>query len=102
MTHQILTRFFVASLIFLGEGALASEVNSRSDVAAAAIGNTVQSLPAVFLDDPETESQLVLTFHYLAPASSPLPTRFLDYSTFIASHAIVYSPANPRAPPVPV
>ncbi len=53
MTHQILTRFFVASLIILGEGAFTSEINSRSDVSATAIGNTVQSLTTVFFDDPE-------------------------------------------------
>lgn len=102
MTHQILTRFFVASLIILGEGAFVSEVNSRSDIAAAAIGNTVQSLPAVFLDDPETGSQLVLTLPSLAPASSPLTDKVLDYSAFLASDAFEYSSSNPRAPPVPV
>ncbi len=102
MTHQILTRFFVASLIILGEGAFAAEVNSRSDVITAAIGNTVQSLPAAFLDNPEAESQLILSVPYLAPTSSPLINKALDTSTFLAANAIEYSPANPRAPPVPV
>ena len=102
MTQQILTRFFVASLIILGEGAFTSEVNSRSDVSAVSIGNTAQFLPAVFLDDPEPGSQLLLSHPYLALASYPLTYKVLDYSTFIASDAIEYSPSNPRAPPVPV
>lgn len=102
MTHQILTRFFVTSLILLGEGAFTSEGNSRSDAAAAAIDNTVQFLPTAFLDDSEAGSQLVLNLPYLAPASSPLTDKVLDASTFLAADAIEYSPANPRAPPVPV
>lgn len=102
MTHQILTRIFVASLIILGEGAFTSEVNSRSDVSVAAIGNTVQSLPTAFLDDPEAGPQLVLTLPYLTPASSPLTDKVLDYPAFLAADAIEYSPSNPRAPPVPV
>lgn len=99
MTHQILTRFFVASLIILGEGAFTSEVNSRSDVAAASIGNIIQSLPTTFSDDPEIGSQLVITHPYLSPNNSPLTNELLDYSTFIAANATAYSPSNPRAPP---
>jgi len=102
MTHQILTRFFVASLIILGEGAFTSEINSRSDVSATATGNTVQSLTTVFFDDPEAGSQLALTFPYSTPARSPLTDKVLNYSTFLAADAIEYSPSNPRAPPVPV
>ena len=102
MTHQFLTRFFVASLIFLGEGAFTSEINSRSDNSAAAIGNTVQLIPTAFFDDPEAGSQALVSLAYLTPASSPLTDIVLDNSTFIASDAIEYSPSNPRAPPVPV
>lgn len=102
MTHLILTKFFVASLILLGEGAFTSEINSRSDANAVAIGNAVQSLPSVFLNDPEAGSQLVLSPPYLTPASSPLTDNVLEPSTSIASKAVEYSPANPRAPPVPV
>jgi hypothetical protein len=65
MTHQILTSFFVASLIILGEGAVTFEINSHSDVSATAIGNTVQSLTTVFFDDPEAGSQPALTPPYL-------------------------------------
>ncbi len=101
MTHQILTKFFVASLIILGEGAFTPEINSRSDVSATAIGNTVQSLNTVLFDDPEAESQLALTTPYLTPENSPLTDNVLDYSTLLATDAIEYSPSNPRAPPVP-
>jgi len=102
MTHQILTRFFVASLILLGEGAFTSEINSRSDDSADAIGNTVQSIPTAFFDDPKDGSQAVLTLPYLTPASFHLTDNVLDHSTFFAADAIKYSPSNPRAPPVPV
>ena len=102
MTHQILTRFFVAILIILGEAAFTSEINSRSDVSATAIGNTVQSLTTVFFDDPEAGSQAVLTLPYLTPESSPLTNNVLDYPAFLAADASEYSPSNPRAPPVPV
>jgi len=102
MTHQFLTRFFVASLIILGEGAFTSEINSRSDVSADAIGNTVQSLPTAFFDDPEDESQLALALPYLTTESTPLTGKVLDHSTALATDASQYSPSNPRAPPVPV
>jgi hypothetical protein len=102
MTHQILTRFFVASLIILGEGVFTFEINSRSDDSAAAIGNTFQPIPIAFFDDPEPGSQLVLTLPYPAPARTPLTDNLLDYSTFLAADATEYSPSNPRAPPVPV
>lgn len=102
MTHQILTKFFVASLIILGEGAFTSEVNSRTDVAAVTIGNTIQSLPTAFSDDPELGSEPVLTHLYLAPKNPPLTNKVLDHPTFFAADAIEYSPSNPRAPPVPV
>ena len=102
MTHQILTRFFVASLIILGEGAFTSEINSRSDDSAAAIGNTVQPIPIAFFDDPEAGSQALLSLPYSTPASSSLTDIVLDNSTFLAADAIEYSPSNPRAPPVPV
>jgi len=101
MTHQFLTRFFVASLILLGEGAFTSEINSRSDDSAAAIGNTVQSIPTAFFDDPEAGSKSLLSFA-LTPASSPLTDIVLDNAAFLATDAIEYSPSNPRAPPVPV
>ncbi len=102
MIQQILTRFFVASLIILGEGAFSCEVSSRSDVSVAAIGNTVQSLPDAFLDAPEAGSELLLTLPYLTPASSPLTDEVLDYPAFLTADAVDYSPSNPRAPPVPV
>jgi hypothetical protein len=102
MTHQILTRFFIASLIILGEGVFTCEVNLRSDVSVATIGNTFLSLPTAFLDNPEAGSHHVLSLPYLTPASSPLTDKVLDTPAFLVPDAIAYSPSNPRAPPVPV
>ena len=102
MTHQFLTRFFVASLIILGEGAFSFEINPRSDDSSAAIGNTVQSIATTIFDDPEVGSQALPALPYLTPASSPLTDIVVDSSTFLAIHANEYTPRNPRAPPVPV
>ena len=102
MTHLFLTRFFVASLIILGEGAFTSEINTRSEDPSAATSNTVQLVPTAFFDDPEAGSQALLPLAYLTPARSPLTDIVLDNASILATGAIEYSPSNPRAPPVPV
>ncbi len=101
MTPHIWTRVFVASLILLGDGVFASEINHSDDVDAVAGDHSFQiSLPAL-LDESGTKWQP------LVPGVNTAETTYHPASQTIsaASHAVLdtrtYHPLNPRAPPIP-
>jgi len=101
MTQQIWTRVFVASLILLGDGVFASEINHSDDINAVTGDNIFQiSLPAL-PDESGTKWQPLL------PGVSTAETTYNRTSLTItaASHPVpdthTYHPLNPRAPPIP-
>ena len=102
MTHHIWTRIFAASLILLGDGVFASEINHRDDIDAVKGNNIFQiSLPAL-LDESGTKWQPLI-----ASVNTEETTYNQTSITVTAvSHSVpdthTYHPLNPRAPPIPV
>ena len=99
--YQIWTRIVVASLILLGDSALASEINQRSDAEAIASGNTVQVSQAESSDDSGSRWKPIFT-----GANSIQSKVNLRYQTLApVVHSIAYTSNydiyNPRAPPIP-
>lgn len=99
--YQIWTKIVVASLILLGDSALASEINHRSDVEAVASGNTVQVSQTESLDDSGPRWQPILT------GANSIQTKVNHKYKTLAPvvHSIAYTSKydiyNPRAPPFP-
>ena len=101
MMCQIWIRIVVASLILLGESALASESNHRSDAEAIASGNTVQASQAESLDDSDSRWKPVLTG--VNSIQSKVNLRYQTLTTLIHSntYSYKYKLYNSRAPPAP-
>lgn len=91
----------VASLLLLGDGAFASELNQRSDIEALANDITSQISQQTDPGNSGPEWQTVLMV-----ANAILPLNDPENLTFAAlaptvSGTLKYSPSNPRAPPLP-
>jgi hypothetical protein len=101
MTHRIWTRVFAASLILLGDGVFASEINHSDDLVAVTGDNIFQiSLPAL-LDESGTNWQpLIASVNTEATAYNQT-----SLTITAVSHSVpdthTYHPLNPRAPPIP-
>lgn len=99
MTYQIWTRIVVASLILLGDSAIASEISQRNDTEAVVSGNTVQISQPESLDDSDSMWQPLLTG---ANSIQNKVTHRYQTSTTLANantNSSEYSLYNSRAPP---
>ena len=101
MTHHIWTRVFAASLILLGDGVFASEINHRDDINAVTGDNIFQiSLPALLVEGGTNWQPLI-------PDVNTAETTYNRTSLTITAvlHSVpdthTYHPLNPRAPPIP-
>jgi len=100
MTHQIWTRIIIASLILLGDGALASEISQRSNVETIPGNNTalISYSDAIDNSDP--------TWHPLFTSSNFKHNRDIKkYQTLATLVGLNTSPTkyklyHSRAPPV--
>lgn len=101
MMHRVWKKVVIAGLIILGEGAIASESNQRSDDSYETNSNAVQLAQPVVLDDTGS-----MWKPSPAGANTIQPDISLTHQTFAAETALVsdllkYHSFNPRAPPVP-
>jgi len=101
MKHRFWTKFVVAGLVVMGEGAFASESSERGNDRYESNGNAIQlSLPEV-LDDAGSGPRPPM-----ASANSTQPginhsTQSFTAVTAPVSDLLKYHPFNPRAPPLP-
>lgn len=101
MMFQIWTIIVVASLILLGDSALASEINHRSDAEAVASGTTVQ------VSQPESPDDSVSRWQPILTGANSIQTKVNNkYKTLAPvvrsiAYTSKYGIYNPRAPPVP-
>lgn len=99
MTHLIWSRFFVASLIFLGDGAPIPDVNHRSDAEASIINHVVEASTSAFTDDPQSNYHPALIGDNELQAASNLVYQTSSTEKRVVSYNNKYRPFNPRAPP---
>ena len=98
MKYQIWTRIVVTSLILLGDSALASEINHRSD--AVASGNAVQVYQPELLDDSDSKWQPTFTEANSTQTKANLRYQTLAPIVYSTTYTTKYNLYNPRAPPV--
>ena len=100
MTHLIWTKFFVASLIFLGDGPLTHEVNHRSDIETSIISHTVEVSTSTYSDDLESNYHPTITGDNKLETNSNLIYQGLPSGNRSGSYSNKYHRFNPHAPPV--
>ena len=100
MTHLIWTKFFVASLIFLGDGPVTHEVNHRSDIETSIISHIAEATSYKFSDDLESNSHPTLISDNKLETDSSLIYQGLSPANRSVSYSSRYHTFNPRAPPV--
>ena len=100
MTHLIWTKFFVASLIFLGDGPVTHEVNHRSDIEASTISQIVEASTYKVSDDLESNYHPTLITDNKLETDSSLIYQSLSSANRSGSYSNKYHTFNPRAPPV--
>lgn len=99
MMRHIWTRIAVTSLILLGDGAFASEINPRGDIEAATSGSIAQISLQTFLDDSESSGQPVpLAVYAVSPVIKPAKI-IISALAHTTADTHNYHPLNPRAPP---
>jgi len=99
MTHQIWTRIVIATLILMGDSALASKISHRSDAEAIASGNTVQVSQSESPDDSDTKWQPVLTDASFIQNKVNLKFQALTTLIHLNAYSSEHNLYNSRAPP---
>jgi hypothetical protein len=102
MARHIWSKLFVASLVFLGEGAFASETNHRNEVDAVTAGSIIQLSDASLLSDPEPQWSALHIYSYLSTVTPNFTLLTLCSVTFFSPAAVQYQTYNPRAPPITI
>lgn len=99
MTRYIWTRIFVASLVFLGDWAIAAESRQRIDIEVAACEIEAQILKQTVLDDSESSVEpAIIRFNTTPPAVFTINHQ-LALVAYTEPGKLKYSPLHPRAPP---
>lgn len=102
MARHVWSKLFVASLVFLGEGAFASETNHRNDVDTVTTGSIAQLSDASLLSDPEPQWPPLQNYSYLSTVTPNSTLLTLCSVTFFSPTSIQYQTYNPRAPPITI
>lgn len=98
---RLWARIVVATLVILGEGALASEISQRSDDRHENGSNHAVISQEIILDDPGSSWNPSSACIDIVWPNASL-TRFgIAVVSVFTSASIEYRPYNPRAPPVP-
>ena len=99
MSYQIWTRFFVVSLIILGNCAYTSEVIHQADAKASTFNHAFETTPSESSDDAESNWQPMLIAGYKAQAKSNFSYQTLSNISLAEPGTVKYQYFNPRAPP---
>ena len=99
MTRYILTRIFVASLVFLGDWAIAAENRQRVDFEAAACEIKTQLTKQTIPDDWASSLEPAIIGDDTAPPVVFTINRKLALVAYTEPGKLKYQPLHPRAPP---
>ena len=101
MTHHIWARVFVASLILLGDGVFAAEIDHRDGTDAYTGENTFQLFQPALLNDSGTKWQPLIPNVNQAGTAYNLAALTIAAVTDPVLVIHKYQPLNSRAPPIP-
>ena len=99
MTPQFWTKIVVTSLIILGDGVYASEINQRANAEAVSNSSIVQISQPDIPDDTKLKSQPVSTGVCSSPAKPHLRYQTLATVTYQVTKKQTYQRYHSRAPP---
>lgn len=99
--RRLWAKIVVASLVILGEGALAFEICQRSDDRHASGGNHAAVSQEIILDDPGSSGNPSSACIDIVWPKAGLARHKIVVASVLSSAPFEYRPCNPRAPPVP-
>jgi len=96
----ILTRIVIAGLILLGDSAIASETNSRSEAEAVISGKIVQASHLESSDDTDSMWQPLFASASAIKNTTAHKFQLITTANLSKTHSFLYDLYHSRAPPV--
>ena len=102
MTHQVYTRLFAISLIFLGYAAFTSDSWQNTADEPLSLSVIFEASSSAYSADPETSDHPVLAANHLLKIQSDLSHLAFSHAAIVTADSTRYNPFKPRAPPATV